>query len=130
MDNLDVITPEVPSEEETQPATPIQLGYFESLMKSKYDYLEIKDIVNIVNKAKLIFFTTKYPCEPWVDETTRPITSFVDKSWISMCCDELVDRLGFSSAIAYKENGVSWTFDNAQVSDRLISLIKPIIGVV
>lgn len=112
------------------PITPIEIGEFESRIKSKYPYMAIEDIVNIVDKAKMIYFSTKFPCEPNADETTRPITGFIAKNWIIACCDELIERLGFNSAIAYRENGVSWSFDNAEVSDRLLNLIKPTIGVI
>ena len=42
--------------------------------------------------------------------------------------EELIERLGFSSAIGYRENGMAWTFDNAQISQSLMGLIRPTIG--
>lgn len=116
--------------ENTTPATPIELDYFESKVKSKYPYMTIEDIADIVNKAKLFYYSAKFPCDPNVDEKTRPIVSFIGQNWVLACCDELIERLGFSSAVGYKENGVSWSFGNAQVSDRLLSLIKPTIGTI
>ncbi len=116
--------------ENTTPTTPIELGYFESKVKSKYPHMAIEDIVDIVNKAKMLYFSAKFPCEPYADEKTRPIDGFIAQNWVLACCDELIERLGFNSAVAYKENGVLWSFDNAQVSDRLLSLIKPTIGTI
>ena len=87
--------------------------------------LTFDDAKRIVNKAKAFYFGLKYPYEPTADETTHPITSFFAKNWIVMACDELVERLGFNSAVGYKENGMSWTFDGAQLSQRLCSLIIP-----
>lgn len=83
------------------------------------------DAHRIVNRAKAIYYGLKYPFEPLANESTHPINSFVAKNWISMACDELVERLGFNSAVGYKENGMSWTFDNAQLSNRLVSMIIP-----
>lgn len=103
---------------------------FNAQVKTKYPYLTTEDVFEIVEKAKMFYFALKFPCEPNVSENERPINSFVAERWILAACDELIDRLGFSSAIAYKENGVSWSFDNAELSDRLVSLIKPTIGVV
>ena len=99
-------------------------------VKTKYPYLTIEDALEIVKKAKMFYFALKYPFDTNASEDTKPITSFVSQNWVLSACDELVERLGFSSAIAYKENGVSWSFDNAQLSDRLCSLIKPTIGVI
>lgn len=106
-----------------------EFDYFERTIKQRHSYLSDEDVVRIVNKAKMFYFSAKFPCEPNADETTRPITSFVAKNWVLACCDELVDRLGIGSATAYRENGISLSFDNAQISDRLISQITPIIGV-
>lgn len=99
-------------------------------VKTKYAYLSIEDALEIVEKAKMFYYSLKYPCDPNASEDTRPINSFVAEKWVLSACDELIERLGFSSAIAYKENGVSWSFDNAQLSDRLCNLIKPNIGVI
>lgn len=103
---------------------------FNARVKIKYPYLTSEDIFEIVEKAKMFYYALKFPCEPYVSEEERPIDTFVAQRWILSACDELIDRLGFSSAVAYKENGVSWSFDNAELSDRLVSLIKPTIGVI
>lgn len=103
---------------------------FIAQIRTKYPYLTTEDASEIVDKAKMFYFGLQYPCEPNADETTRPITTFFAKRWITSACDELVERLGFNSATGYRENGVAWTFDNAELSDRLCGLIKPIIGVI
>lgn len=102
---------------------------FDAQVKSKYPYICPRDIARIVDKAKAFFFMYTYPCEPNADENTRPIEFFKDQQWVLMACDELIDRLGFGSATSYKENGVSWSFDNAQISFTLINLTNPVIGV-
>lgn len=102
---------------------------FEAQVKSKYTYICPRDITRIVDKAKAFFFMLRYPCEPNADEQTRPIAFFKDQQWVLIACDELIERLGFGSATSYKENGVSWTLDNAQLSTTLINMITPIVGV-
>jgi hypothetical protein len=102
---------------------------FIATVKSKYG-LTLEDATAIVNRAKMFYYGLKYPCDPLADETTRPIQRFVDQQWVLTACDELVERLGFNSAIGYRENGVNWSFDGAQLSERLVSLIKPVVGVV
>lgn len=103
---------------------------FIAQVQTKYPYLTVEDITEIVEKAKMFYFGLQYPCEPMASETTHPIDTFMAQRWVLSACDELIERLGFSSVVAYKENGVSWSFDNAQLSDKLCNLIKPIIGVV
>lgn len=105
------------------------MNFYEEV-KTQYPYLSDSDIVRVVNKAKMFYYSLKYPCEPSFCECDKPISSFVDKQWILSACDELIERLGFNSAVGYRENGVSWTFDGAELSDRLVGLIKPVIGVI
>ena len=102
---------------------------FIATVKSKYELTE-NDATAIVNRAKMFYYGLKYPCDPLADETTRPIQRFVDQQWVLTACDELVERLGFNSAVGYRENSVNWSFDGAQLSERLVSLIKPVVGVV
>ena len=42
---------------------------------------------------------------------------------------EMVERLGITSAIAYKENGISITFSREQLSEALRDEIVPIVSV-
>lgn len=99
-------------------------------VKRKYPYLTIQDVNNIVNKAKMFYYSLKYPCEPFFHESQYPISDFIGEQWVLAACEELVERLGFSSSVGYRENGMNWSFDGAELSDRLVSLIKPTIGVI
>lgn len=103
---------------------------FNAKVKSKYPYLTNEDISSLVDKAKMFYYGLKYPCEPFENEADKPISTFVGERWILAACDEMIERLGFNSAVGYRENGVTWTFDGAELSDRLVSLIKPTIGVI
>ena len=102
---------------------------FIATVKNKYG-LTLEDTTAIVNRAKMFYYGLKYPCDPLANESTRPIVGFFAQQWILSACDELVERLGFNSATGYRENGVTWTFDGAELSNRLVSLIKPTIGVI
>jgi hypothetical protein len=105
---------------------------FKASIVKKYPHLsqDTELVSAIVDKAKMFYYALRYPCEPYVDETSKPIDTFIGQNWVLSACDELIERLGFNSAVAYKENGVSWSFDGAQLSTKLCSLIKPTIGVV
>lgn len=103
---------------------------FEALVKAKYSWLSYDDTEAIVNKAKMFYYNLRYPADLSVDETSAPITGFRNTQWILSACDCIVERLGYSSATGYKENGVTWSFDNAELSGFLISQIQPVIGVI
>ena len=103
---------------------------FETEVKARYPYLTSCDVRRIVNKAKMFYYDLSYPADKSIDETTKPIQGFRAEQWTLSACDELVDRLGFSSVVAYKENGVSWTFDGAHLSKKLCSMITPQVGVI
>ena len=103
---------------------------FVAQIKTKYAWLKEDDVLHIVKKAKMIYYGLRYPCLPSISEEDHPIYGFFEENWILSACEELVERLGFNTAIGYKENGVSWTFDGAQLSDRLCNLVSPIAGVI
>ena len=103
---------------------------FVTRVQAKYDYLSIEDVANVVEKAKWFYYQLSYPCDETVDETTKPIKGYRAEQWILSACDEIIERNGFSSALGYKENGISWNFDGAELSDRLVSMIAPIVSVV
>jgi hypothetical protein len=99
-------------------------------LRIKYPYLSPQDCAKITSKAKMIYFGLRYPSEPFASEETHPLKTFFEQTWIESACDEIVERLGFNSAIGYRENGVSWNFDGAILSNRLCNLVMPEIGVI
>ena len=105
---------------------------FNDIIAKKYPHLgDNKELVDgIVNKAKMFYYALRYPCLPLVNEEEHPIKSFFDQNWVLSACDEIIERLGFTSALAYRENGISWSFDNAQLSATLMSLVKPVAGTI
>ena len=103
---------------------------FVTRVHSKYDYLPLEEIARIVEKAKLFYYQLSYPCDETADETTKPIKGFRAEQWILLACDEIIERNGFSSALGYRENGITWSFDSAELSQRLVSMITPVVSIV
>ncbi|NCC88582.1 MAG: hypothetical protein EOM05_12105 [Clostridia bacterium] len=99
-------------------------------IKSKYSYLSDDEVEEILNKAKFFYYSIRYSSDPLADEEKYPLTSFMAEQWILLACDEIIERLGASSATAYRENGINTNYDNAQLSIALISMLKPTIGVI
>lgn len=82
------------------------------------------DVNRIVDKAKYIYYASKFPYEA-TPEKDHPINSFMQLNAFWQIADELVDRLGFNSAIGYHENGVNWSFDEAWISKFTQRLLTP-----
>ena len=100
-----------------------------SEVKSKYDYLENKEVERFVNKAKAIAIDQLYPNDLSVNYLTFDWTNPRFDMWLLDCVDELVERVGISSVTSYKENGMSWTFDRAGVSQALLDRLPRNIGI-
>lgn len=103
---------------------------FISELINQYPWLSVQDADRIVKRAKMYYYGRRYPYEPSANDQTHPITNFVEQMWIMEACGELIERLGFDSTVGYKENNVSFTFDNAKLSKTLLSQIIPIAGAV
>ena len=103
---------------------------FVTRVHSRYTYLPLEEVASIVEKAKMFYYQYSYPCDETADETTKPIKGFRAEQWILAACDEIIERLGFSSALGYRENGVTWTFDGAELSDSLRNMITPVATIV
>lgn len=105
---------------------------FENEVLEKYPHFANNNrlVKSLVARAKMFYYGLKYPNEPLVNEKDRPIIGFVAQQWILSAVDEMVERLGFTSAVAYRENGTTWSLDGAQLSNRLVNLIVPTIGVI
>lgn len=99
-------------------------------VQTKYSYLTSEEATELVENAKGWFYALRYPCEPNVSEETRPIVAYMDIWAVKRLCDEIAERNGFNSALGYRENGITFTFDGAWISESLKKAISPIAGVV
>lgn len=103
---------------------------FIARVQEKYDYLPFEEIVRIVEKAKFFYYELSYPCDKSIDESTHPIKGFRAEQWVLAACDEIIERNGFNSAVGYRENGITWSFDSAELSTRLVNMITPVATVI
>ena len=101
-----------------------------SEVKSKYDYLENKEVERFVNKAKAIAIDQLYPNDLSINYLTFDWTNPRFDMWLLDCVDELIERAGISSVTSYRENGISWTFDRAGVSQALLDRLPRNVGII
>lgn len=95
---------------------------------AKYGYLSAEEVESIYRLALGVYLATLYPYEP--SRTEFPEDRARDVYWIELAMQQIVERSGASSAVAYSENGLSIQFDSSfLVSKDLRRLITPNVGV-
>lgn len=97
-------------------------------IKCKYSYLEDSEIDLFLNRAKAIAIDQLYPNDLSVNYKNFDWSNPRFEMWLLDCVDELVERVGISSVTSYKENGMSWTFDRAGVSQALLDRLPRMVG--
>ena len=97
-----------------------------AIITTKYPYLSSSEVEFLLNKAKSICIEQLYPSDLSVNYLNFDWNNPRFDNWLLDCVDELIERKGISSVTAYKENGMSWTFDRAGVSQALLDRLKPI----
>lgn len=97
-------------------------------IKCKYSYLEDSEIDLFLNRAKAIAIDQLYPNDLSINYKNFDWSNPRFEMWLLDCVDELVERVGISSVTSYKENGMSWTFDRAGVSQALLDRLPRMVG--
>lgn len=100
------------------------------MVNKKYDYMEVDEVRLLLNKAKSIAVEQLYPNDLSVNYLNFDFDNPRFEMWLLDCVDELVERAGISSVTSYKENGMSWTFDRAGVSQALLDRLPRNIGII
>lgn len=100
------------------------------VIERKYAYMSYDEVEMFINKAKSIAIDQLYPNDLSINYINFDWTNPRFDMWLLDCVDELVERVGISSVTSYKENGMSWTFDRAGVSQALLDRLPRNIGIV
>jgi hypothetical protein len=100
------------------------------VIERKYAYMSYDEVEMFINKAKSIAIDQLYPNDLSINYINFDWTNPRFDMWLLDCVDELVERVGISSVTSYKENGMSWTFDRAGVSQALLDRLPRNIGII
>ena len=100
------------------------------IVKKKYDYMDFDEGRLLLNKAKSIAVEQLYPNDLSVNYLNFDFDNPRFDMWLLDCVDEIVERAGISSVTSYRENGMSWTFDRAGVSQALLDRLPRNISVI
>lgn len=99
-------------------------------VRGKYSHLSDCEIDLFINKAKAIAIDQLYPTDLSINYLNFDWNNPRFEMWLIDCVDELVERVGISSVTSYRENGMSWTFDRAGVSQALLDRLPRNIGII
>lgn len=91
--------------------------------KRKYSYLSNEQVDDLYCCSLNLYLSRSFPLDRSI--TNIPEEYARDVGIIRQIMTETLEREGFSSATAYSENGMSFTFDNAHISKQLLSTITP-----
>lgn len=91
----------------------------------KYPYIDEVDIEVLEGGAKETLIHRLYGAYKNVSTEDKEWAFENYKYWILRAMQEMIERLGVTSAISYTENGISITFDETQLSSSLLSEIIP-----
>lgn len=94
-------------------------------IKMLYPYIKDDEVDYIIEKAKGFYYEINFPADLSIDETNAPIVSQRDQLFLMNICEELCARLGVTSELSYRVNGVSREFDSAEMSKFLKTLRFP-----
>lgn len=100
------------------------------VLTTKYSYMNEEDVELFLIKAKAIAVEQLYPNDLSINYLTFDWTNPRFDIWLMDCVDELIERVGLSSVTSYRENGMSWTFDRAGVSQALLDRLPRNIGII
>ena len=99
---------------------------YQNYFKKKYSHLEYYDLEVLEGTAKEILCHLLFKSTKTISEENKKYAYEEYKFWILRCMQEMIERMGITSAISYSENGVSIRFGSEQLSSALINEIVPI----
>lgn len=95
------------------------------------DNITVAELEDILESAKNIILSRRYPFGDFpVDEQGETILEPRYKDLQIRIAVELYAKIGVEGQTAHTENGVSRTYENANVSESLLREITPKVGIV
>jgi len=89
----------------------------------KYPYLSDEQLEDLYECSCDLYLSLSFPFNHEITEIPEEYVR--DITIVRKIMEETLERDGFSSFTAYSENGMSFTFDNANISSNLLRLIVP-----
>lgn len=99
-----------------------------SEIQYKYPHFSEEESERIINRAKALVIDRLYPADLSIDYETWDMSPRATM-WVYEAAIELVRVAGFENLVAYKENGISFEWEKAGLSQDFINRIPRIVGV-
>ncbi len=104
----------------------MELNYVEHF-KKQYPHLDNYDIEIKEEIAKETLIHLLFKSKNKVSDSQKEEAYKEYKYWILKCMQEIFERTGMTSAIAYQENGIRISWSRENLSKALIDEIVPIV---
>lgn len=95
---------------------------------NKYSYMNSNDIGLLFDIACDIYINARYPFSEVYEVSEKDLKKH--PTWFLRCIQEIIDLQGLNNVVGYSENGVSFKFDKAGLSNDLMDEIMSEAGVV
>ena len=95
--------------------------------KNKFPYMDATDIGLLFDKVCDIYINTKYPFKEVYEVSEKDFKKH--PTWFLRCMEEIINQKGLNNLVGYSENGVSFKFDKAGLSNDLMDEIISEAGV-
>lgn len=91
--------------------------------RKRYNYLSFEEVNDIYQDALDYYLSLAYPLNHSITEI--PEERLGDLRYIRILMRNILERAGCTSAVAYSENGLSYTLDGTLFDDKIAKLIIP-----
>lgn len=100
-----------------------------SYFKRKYPHIEDEDLEILEYQAKEILIHLLFKSSANITREKKEREFEAYSMWILRAMQELIERIGATSALSYSENGISVSYGREQLSTALIEEVVPYVGV-
>lgn len=98
-------------------------------IRKTYSWLAIEDIDKCYDMALSDYLSIKYPSENSRPTPNKMKFDFINSQWIYKRMLDILGRAGGLSAVAYKENNLSWSYGASFIDPQLVAELMPKAGV-
>ena len=90
--------------------------------------MDSNDIGLLFDESCDIYINTKYPFDEVYEVSEKDYKKH--PTWFLRCIQEMIDLKGISNLVGYSENGISFKFDKAGLSNDLLDEVIGEAGVI
>lgn len=97
-------------------------------IRINYSYFTDGQLDILYDEALYDYLTLTFPYNKSIIDV--PTANLRDFLWVQKRMVDIIERLGVSSVVSYKENNMSYDFGNVGISKALLDAIIPNVGTI